>query len=174
MDRGAFAQEFRVDAQAEFLAGLLARIFLQDRDHDFAHGSRQHGAAHDDYRRARMGGDGLADLLAHALHIGEVDAAVGQARRADAHQREVGMAHRVADLGAGAQPSGRYLLVNDVADVLLDDRRLAGVDQIDLGTLRIHADHFVAVFRKASRGYGANVSEPQHANFHVARMRDFS
>src|SRR5687768_18079696 len=55
---------------------------------------------------------------------------------------------------------------------LLDDRRLAGVDELDLGALRIDADHFMTVFRKASRGYGADVSKPQHANFHLARMRD--
>ena len=84
------------------------------------------------------------------------------------------MAHRVAHLGAGAQPARRDLLVDDVADVLLDDRRLAGIDEIDLGALRIDADHFMTVFRKASRGYGADVSKPQHANFHLARMRDFS
>jgi len=84
------------------------------------------------------------------------------------------MAHRVAHLGAGAQPAGRDLLVDDLADVLLDDRRLAGIDQVDLGSFRIDADHFVSVFRKASRGYGADVSEPQHADFHARRMRDFS
>ena len=39
---------------------------------------------------------GLADLLAHALHVREVDAAVRLARRADADEREVGVAHRVA------------------------------------------------------------------------------
>src|SRR5262245_32412833 len=165
--RRAFAQELGVDAQPEFLAGLLARAFFQDRDDDVAHRPRQHGAAHDDHRRAGMRGERAADLLADALDVPQVDAAVGLARRADADEGEAARAQRFGDVAGGAQAPLADLLVDDLGEVLLDDRRAAGVDQVDLGGFRVDADDFVALPREASRGYGPDVSEPQNTDFHL-------
>jgi hypothetical protein len=164
--RGAFAQELRVDAHAELLAGALAGELLECRDDHLAHGSRQHGAAHDDNRGARVRRERIADFLAHAAHVLEVDAAVRQARRADAHQAEIGLAHGVREPGGGAQLSGRDLGGDDRPDVGFDDRRFSGVDELDLGALRVDADDFVTVSCKAGRGDGTDVPEPQHADFH--------
>jgi hypothetical protein len=76
------------------------------------------------------------------------------------------VAHRVLDGRRGAQPARRRLGGDDVAEILLDDGRAPGVDQVDLGALRVDADDFMAFLRKQSRGYGADLSEPQHADFH--------
>src|SRR5689334_8940430 len=108
-----------------------------------------------------MRGERGADLLAHAADVFQVDAAVRLARGADTDEREVGVAHRVGDLGRSAQAARGDLLGDDAVEVLLDDRRAPDVDEIDLGALRVDADDFVSFLRKTARGYGADVSEPQ-------------
>ncbi len=164
--RGAFAQELGVDADAELLAGALAGVFFQQGNDHAAHGPGEHGAAKDNHRRAGMAGERPADLLADALHVFQVDAAVRLARRADADERQIGVAHRVLDVGRGVQASRLHLLGDDLAQVLLDDRRAPFVDEVDLGSLRIDADDFVAFSCQEPCGYRPDVSEPQHADFH--------
>ena len=116
-----------------------------------------------------MAGERLADLLAHALHVFQVDAAVRLARRADADEAQIGVAHGIFEVGRRVQPPGLHLLGDDLAQVLLDDRRAPLVDEIDLGALRIDADDFVAFFCQEARGYRPDVSETQHADFHRER-----
>src|SRR5256714_15518598 len=48
VDRGAFAQEFGIDGEAEIVAGLEARGFLEGGDDDRAHAAGKHRAAHHD------------------------------------------------------------------------------------------------------------------------------
>src|SRR5205085_3675245 len=104
-----------------------------------------------------------------ALDIAQVDAAVRLARRADAHEHEVGVAHRILDDGGRMQPACLHLLGDDLAEILFDDRRASFVDEIDLGALRIDADDFVAFLCQQASGYGPDVSEPQHADFHSGK-----
>jgi hypothetical protein len=144
----AFAQEFGVDAHAEFIARALAGISLEQRDDDAAHRAGQHRATEHDHRRARVVGERLADLLADALHVPEIDAAIGLARRADADEHEVGVPHGVFHHGSGVQPARGDLLGDDLAQVLLDDRRATLIDQVDLGALRIDTDDFMPFLRQ--------------------------
>ena len=148
MHRGAFAQKLGVDAHAELIARALAGIALEQRDDDAAHRAGQHGAAEHDHRRAGVVGERSSDLLADAFHIPEIDAAIGLARRADADEHEVGVAHGVFHHGRGVQPARGDLLGDDLAQVLLDDRRATLVDQLDLGALGIDADDFMAFLRQ--------------------------
>src|SRR5678816_3586105 len=108
-----------------------------------------------------MRGEGAADLLAHALDVFQVDAAIRQARRADADEDEVADAHRLGDVAGRAQPPLADLLFDDLRQVLLDDRRAPGVDEVDLAALGIDADDVMALFCQASGGYGPDVAEPQ-------------
>src|SRR5690606_16501279 len=97
------------------------------------------------------------DLLAHAAHVLQVDAPVRQAGRAHADEHEVGVTHRRIDVRGRGKAPGRDARGNDLADVLLDDGRAPGVDEIHLGALWIDPDHLVAVVRKTARGYRADV-----------------
>src|SRR5579871_2588968 len=48
LNRGAFAQELGIVADAEILASLLSGGFFEDRNHDITHGSGQDRTADDD------------------------------------------------------------------------------------------------------------------------------
>jgi hypothetical protein len=164
--RAAFAQELRVDAHAELRARLASRCGFERRDHHVAHGAGQHRAADHHRRRAVVAAHGFADLLGDPPYVLEVDVAVGAARRAHAHHDQIGTLHRVDGLDAGGEPARRHLLLDNLADVLLDDGRAAGVDQVHLARLRVDADHIVALLRQAARSHGADVPQTQDADPH--------
>src|SRR5690606_11127836 len=107
------------------------------------------------------------DLLAHTPHVAQIEPPVEQTGRADTHEGDLGRAHRFGDIRRGAQASRRDGLVDQLAEVRLDDRRAAAVDEIDLDFRRIDADHLVAGTREACRRHRADVSEPEDAYFPV-------
>ena len=147
---GSLAQEFGIVANTEVGAGTLARTGFQRRDDDLAHGSRQHGAAHDDDGCAVHLAYRLADLLADAPHIFQVDAAIGQTGCADTDHQEIGLGNG-GRLCRGTQPARRHLGGNDVSYPFFDDRCLAGVDQVDLGLFRVYAGDDMSALGKTGR-----------------------
>src|SRR5205809_874515 len=74
----------------------------------------------------------VADLLADTLEVGEVEAAVAPARRADAQQRYFAIADGVRRVRGRAQPSFGGLAREQLVEPWLDDRTAAGVDCGDL------------------------------------------
>jgi hypothetical protein len=88
---------------------------------------------------ARLVAQRLADLLAHPLDVAQVDAAVGAARRAHGHERHARRRTASAtSVVARRRPRDAHL-GHELADALLDDRALAGVDHVDLGRADVHA-----------------------------------
>ena len=173
VDGGSLAQELGIHAHAEIGSGVPSRAGLERRDHQLAGGPGRQRAAHDDDRRPGVRAQRRADLLADAPHVLEIDVAVAAARRPDAHENQVGLLDRDADFGARREPAGADLPLDDLADLLLDDRRLARVDELDLARLGVDADHLMAGARQAPGDDRADVAEPQDADLH-ARARGAS
>ena len=147
---GRLAQELRVQADPEVVAGPLARRPLQDRDQHVLAGARDHGAAVDhDVRSLVL--QRRADLLAGALHVREVEVAVRLAGRAHAHQRHVGRANRLARRRGRRKPALRTAAANSSGNLGLHDRDAARVHQLDLAGVHVHADHGVAALTLGSR-----------------------
>ena len=123
-------------------ACLPGRRFKR-RNHDITHGPGQHGAANHDGGCTLMVAQCRANLVAHATHELEFDVAVGAAGRSHADQRKVRLPDCGGHIRGRAQPPGCDLPSYDRTDVLLDDRRLAGIDQIDFPRFRIDSDNFM-------------------------------
>ena len=94
---------------------------------------------------AALGLQALADLAADGAHVAEVEAAVRLGGRAHADERDVGREERGGRVRPGAQPAGRDGRRDELLEPLLDDGRAAGVDEPDLGRVRIDADDVVPV-----------------------------
>ena len=144
----------------------LPERLLERRNHDFAHRSGQHRAANDHHRRPGVVAQRRADLLAYASHVLEIDAAVGQAGRADADERELGVPDCSSCIRRRRQAARRDLLLDDLADVLFDDGSFAGVDQVDLARLGVYADDLMAFPRQTARGDGTDIAEAHDADLH--------
>ncbi len=93
---------------------------------------------------------GNADLLAYPGYILQIDVAVGATGRANANEGNVAARDSCRRVGGGRQAFGLDLLLNDAVDVLFDDRRLAGVNELDFPGIRIDADHLMALLRQTS------------------------
>ena len=89
LERRALAQELGLTETPKPSPYFLPDVALERRDHDVVRRARQHRAADDDDVIAVLVRERLADLLADALEIREIEAAVLAARRADAEQRQV-------------------------------------------------------------------------------------
>ncbi len=98
--------------------------------------------------------------------VGEVEAAVALAGRADADEGEVGAGDRRVAVGGGAQAAGAHALLDELAEARLDHRRPALVQQVDLDRVGVDADHGVAVGGQAGGRDGADVAEAEHADPH--------
>ena len=165
-DRGSFAQELGIDRHTEILAVLLSRGPLQRRDDDAVGRAGQHGAANDDDVVGGFVFEHLADLLADAFQVGEVETAVLPAWRADADQRQVGRVNGVLGVGRGTQSSICGGLANQLVETLLDDRASSFVQARDLVGIDVHADNRMTVSRKRSRRNTADVPKSKHRNLH--------
>src|SRR5688500_2372818 len=130
-------------------------------------GAWQHRAADDDHVVARFLLQRLADLLGDALEIGQIQAAVLAARRADAHERDVAVAHRFGGAGRRAQAAVADVGPNQLVEPLLAYRAAALVEALALAGIRVDADDLVAVLREARGGDAADVSQSEHGDFHV-------
>ncbi len=96
------------------------------------------------------------------------------AGRAHANQGKI----RVPEGGGYIRRRGKsahcHLPPHDLADVLFDNRGLAGVDEIHLARLRIDADDFVAFLGQAARRNGSDIAETQHTELPIGSAGDFA
>ncbi|MCY1519199.1 hypothetical protein D9M68_539460 [compost metagenome] len=173
LDRGAFAEEFRVGADAEVSAGLLPGAVLDQRDDHVLHRARQHRAAYHHGVAAGLLADGVADLAAYRLDVAEVEVAVLLARRADADERHVAVHHRLAEVGGAGQAAAADALLQEFFQARFDDGGLALVDQVDLGGGNIHADNFMTTRRQATGTYSADIAEPKDADTHRIHLCNY-
>jgi hypothetical protein len=170
VDGGALAQEFGVDRHAEVLARLEARGFLERRDHRFAHAAGKERAADHD-RMAGVLAQALADLLADARtycrSMWPLPRLGVPTQMIERSVKRTGF----LDVGRRAQAPFEHLFLDDLAQVLLDDRAAAGVDQVHLGLLRVHADDFVTFARQAPGAHGPDVTKAHDADLHPQTLR---
>src|SRR5581483_4911 len=163
---GAFAQEFRVDRDTEPFAVLLARRSLERRNHHLVRRARQHRAADDDDVIIRLGCEHLANLLADAFEIRQIEAAVAFARRPDAEQRHVGVVDRIRRIRRRAQPPFGDGPPEDVAESGFHDRSVPCVDRGDLIGIHVDADDVMSVGGKRCRRNAAYISKTENRNSH--------
>ncbi|MNK93178.1 hypothetical protein D3C87_1133270 [compost metagenome] len=163
---GGFTQEFRVDRNAEVDASLLARAVFENRDHHVGHGARQHGAAHDDGVAGSFFTQDKTDLAAYRFDVVQFEVAVLFARRTHADHRQVGVANRLGEVGRATQTTGLDTLLQKFAQAGFNNRRLAGVDHVDLVFGNIDANYVMAPCRQATGTYCANVTQTKYADAH--------
>ncbi|MNZ46411.1 hypothetical protein D3C78_640920 [compost metagenome] len=166
LDRGTFAQELGVHRHAEVHAGLLAGAVFDDRDHHVVHGARQYGAAHHDSVALGLVAQGETDLAADAFDIVQFQVAILLARRADADEGHLGVAHGGADIGGSTQAAGLHALLQKFFQAGLDNGRLAIVDQVDLGRRNVDANNFMTTSREAAGAYCTNIAQTKDADSH--------
>ena len=82
----------------------------------------------------------LADLLADAPDVGQVEIAVRLAWSADANEGQLRLREWLPGSRGRAQAPRLDGGDNNLADLRFDDGRLAAIDQIDLGLDRIDTD----------------------------------
>ena len=167
-DAGALAQELRVDADPEVGARALARRALQDGHEQVLAGAGQHRAAEGDGVALALGAQGGADLLGDPLQVDRRQAPVGRGRGAHADQRQVAAGDALGRAGGDAQRAGADDLGRELADALLDHRRLAAPDHVDLLRAHVDPDDLVAPLGQAGRGDAAHVAQAEHADSHPA------
>ncbi len=165
-NRGAFAQEFRVDGYAEINAGLLTRAIFENRDDDVCDGARQHGAANHDGVAGGLVTQNKTDLAAHGLDVVQFQIAVLLARRTNANHRHVGVTDRFGEVGRTAQFAGIDTLGQKFAQTRFNDWRFAGVDHVDLVFGNIHAYDVMAPSRQATGTYCTHVTQTKYADAH--------
>ena len=167
VDRRAFTQELRIDADAEIGPGLLARTSFQRRNDDFAHRAGQHRAAEDKHRRMFLVAQDLADLFAGTPDIFHVEAAIRQAGCANTDEQQVGIGNGCGGIGRRTKPSGIDLFLDDRADTIFNDRTLAGIDDVDFGLFRVDPDHFMPFLGETGSRHSPYIAKTENADFHL-------
>src|SRR6266567_1025520 len=105
LDRRAFPQEFGIVTNAKVDTCFFARKLLENGNNDVVHGSRQDRAANDDSMPSCLVLEGLANLLANAPDIPQIEVAVGLARGAYANKGQLRFMNSLGLVGSRAQPA---------------------------------------------------------------------
>ena len=166
LDRRSFTQELRIHRHAEALAVLLARSGFQCRNHRGMRRPREHGAADDDHVVGVLVLEDMADFLADASQVRQVEAAVLPAWRPDAQQRQVGRAHRILGAGGCAQAPRRHSPLQQLLEPRLDDRAAPGVDRRHFFREDVHAHYFMPIVGERCRGHATDIPETKNGNLH--------
>ena len=93
------------------------------------------------------------------MHVAQVGGeAVLHLRRADTDEVDVGELGHLGDVGGEAQPARLDLLGEKLGQAGLEERHLAGAQQLDLGLVDVVADDLEAQFGHAGGVGGAEIS----------------
>src|SRR5690349_23874522 len=79
-DRGSFAKEFGIKADAKSVSGRLAACCLQDRDYDIIGSAGQYCAAQHNPVKSLLLAQGRSDFATDLLDMREVELAIALAR----------------------------------------------------------------------------------------------
>ena len=163
-NRGSFAEELRIHADAEIAAGLLPGVLLQNRDDESLDGSGQDGASNaDDVIRARLLQES-ADVGGRVLDVIETQAPVLVAGCAHAHHRQV----RVLDcVRRGAQAVVADSTANEIGQPGLDDSADPFVDAVDLPLIDVDAENVIAARGEARGGDGTYIAKAENVDSHI-------
>jgi hypothetical protein len=105
--------------------------------------------------------------FADASDIGQVQIAVGLARGADTDEREFCLVNCFVLIVRGPKTTRSHCLSDDFPDFGLDDRGLAGVYQVNLGTDRIYADYFMTIVGQAPGRHRSDIAHPEDTDLHL-------
>ena len=163
LDRGAFAQEFRIRANGE----IRIRPELLQAPLDLAAGADGNGRfRRDDGEAGKM----RRDLLKRLIHVGEVRIAVAPAhRRSDRQENEIGLARGRRKLPREMKPARPHVLRHQIVEAGLVDRNFAAAELRKLSRILFDASDVPAEIRKAGGGYQADIAGTDHANVHALR-----
>ena len=163
-DRGALAQELRLEAQTEVDARLLAAGALENWLYLLFHRARLNRRADDDGVELLLERQRRTELLGEPQDRGEVLAAVRGRRRAHAHERDFGIAHGQHGIVGHRDAAGIDHVAHQFLDAFFEDGRLATANQVELHGIDVDADHLVSVTREASQRHCADVAQAEDAD----------
>jgi hypothetical protein len=92
----------------------------------------------------------LANLLANASYVMQVEIAVRLTRRTDANKRQFRLANCLRWIFSRAQPARLDLCRDNFADLCFDNWRMPFVDQVYFGLDWIDANDFMSVVGQTS------------------------
>jgi hypothetical protein len=163
LDGRPLAQELGVHADAEVLAGRLARAFLQTRDDERFDRSWKHRAPDADDVIVLRRGKGVADLFDRTAQMVQAQTAVRIARRAHAD-------HRHVRAGIRFHVRAKVARLDDCRDELgqprLPYRAQPAVDAIDLRLVDVDAAHIVTVRRETGCRNRTHIAQTVDVDLH--------
>jgi hypothetical protein len=113
-----------------------------------------------------LGFERVADLLAHTLEIGQVEAAVAPARRAHADERQISGGHGFGGVGRGTERATRRAVPDQFVEAAFHDRAAPFVQARDFVGIDVHTDDRVAISGEGGRRHAADVTQPEYRNIH--------
>ena len=158
--RGALPQELRIGHHRDVVA---AEHPLDDQGR--AHRHRR--LVDDD----RSGGEMGADLLGHGFDEREIGRPVVALRGGYAEEDELGPGHRLGRADHEPEPSRRLALVDQLLELVLDDRHLALLEHGDLGRVRVATGHPVTEVGEGGRGRQSDVADADDRHRSPASLR---
>ena len=108
-----------------------------------------------------------SDFLADFAHVFQIEAAIGLTGRADTDQGYIGIKHCLLHILGGTQQTIGNRLLDDFTDILLNNRRLPGIDQVDFRLVGIDTKHRVTILCQAPGGYSTNIAQPEDTDIHI-------
>ena len=159
LDRGAFAQEFRIGDDLDLGVGALV---AQD-SLDLVAGADRHGRFGDDHRGRGKQRRDLAHRLIDEAQIGMAVAAAR--RRADRDEHGVGFADARGVAGE-FEPALAHIGLDQIGEARLEDRDFAAIERGDFGGILVDAGHLMAEIGKAGAGDEPDISGADHGHAH--------
>ena len=172
VDGHALGQELRVHADPEVALRPAFPEAASSSGSDHVVGRARHDRAlDDDDVVGRPCRDRLPDLAGGSPHEGQVDRVTVE-RRAHGDEGDVGVQDGLAHVGGRAQPRPDDLR-EELFEPVLVDRRLAGVDAVDLPLIDVDANAVVPDAGEARPGDQADVPRADDRDLHASSASGF-
>ena len=109
---------------------------------------------------------GRANFRTDTTYICQVQVTVRLARSADADKGNFGIKYRLTRITGSSQVTGLHGVSYHCLDLVLHDRGLTSIDQINLGGVRVDSDDLMPCFRETSGRNNAHVTEAKDTDSH--------
>ena len=163
-ERGAFLEKFRIrnDIELDVRAARLERA-VDLRAHLVGSPDRD-GRLRDHDAVLR---DVASDRLGHGEHVFEISRAVLVGRRADRDELEQAVLDAFGRVGREVEAPGREVLLQQLIESRLIDRRLAALEHLDLPLVDVHAQDVVTDLGETSAGDQSHVTGAEDGETHM-------
>src|SRR5262245_65028 len=161
VDRGAFAQEFRIrhDGKVRIVPELSNDAL------NLVAGADRHSRFGDNDGEPL---ERLGDFARRPVNVGQIGMSVSATRwSADRDEHGVGATHRLSQRGGKRQPPLLDVRADDIAEPRLEDWNFACIESRNLGAILIDAGDLMAEIRDTSARNEAHVISADHRNPHV-------